>query len=216
MKKKITFFLVLSMFGLGLLTPVVGLAATEDKPETTTDKIEKTLDARYQQYKKDHPTNLTEKQLNRLKNLCTPAQAKTKQLTQVAVDKGDKRSKLYQQIVERVESLVAELKDYDGQAEISIVELEVKTTELKAKVDSFKLDISTYQVALNDLSSINCEEFTDTFKSALEEVREQKAGLVSSSDEIKQLINQSIKPELAKIKEALSEQTDSAGDKDNG
>lgn len=218
MKKTFTVLIAVTLFGIVAITPIaVRAATTEETPKETTtqDKIEKTLDARYQQYKKDHPNALTKAQLTRLKNLCKPAQIKTKKFTEVAVSKGDKRLKLYQSIVTKLEDVTKKLKEYSGDPKPNTIELEVKVTELKAKVESFKVDLSTYQVALNDLSSINCEEFTDTFKAALDEVRDKQKALVTSSTEIKTLINEGIKPELVKIKEVLSAQTDESESQDN-
>ena len=220
MKKKFTVLIAVTLFGIVAITPIaVRAATTEDTTETTKetttqDKIEKTLDSRYQQYKKDHPNALTKAQLTRLKNLCKPAQIKTKKYTEAAVKKGDKRLKLYQDIVTKLEDVTKKLKEYSGETKPNTIELEVKVTELKAKVESFKVDLSTYQVALNDLSSVNCEEFTDTFKAALDEVRDKQKALVTSSTEIKTLITEGIKPELVKIKEALSAQTDATDNQD--
>lgn len=209
---------IVALFAISTIMPSIALAATESNSSntsnTTEDKIEKTLDARYQQYKKDHPNELSKAQLNRLKNLCKPAQVRTKKMTEMAVKKGDQRLELYQKLATKLDDLVKKLKEYTGENKPNTVELEVKVTELKAKIDSFKVDLSSYQVALNDLSSINCEEFTDTFKAALDEVRAKQKLLLSSSDDVRTLLKDDIKPEIVKIAEALGAKTDSSDNTD--
>lgn len=207
MKKLFFALLSVAVFSILAVTPVVPQlvsAQAETDTETTDEKIEKTLDNRIQQYKKDHPNTLSAAQLAKLKGLCKPAQVKTGKFTRTAVDKGDQRLKLYESAVTKLEDITKKVETYNSSADktktINLDELKAQTAELKTKVAKFKVDLSTYQVALNDLSTINCQQFTDTFKSALDEVRETQKTLVTTSNEIQALITDKIKPELAELK----------------
>lgn len=202
MKKIFPVLLSVALFSIFVSSPIIPAFA---QAETTDEKIEKTLDTRIQNYKKEHPSALTAAQLAKLKTVCKAAQVKTNAYTKTAVSLGDKRLKLYEGVATKIDAITQKVETYNSTAEkdkqLDLTNLKAQNSELKTKTAKFKVDLSTYQVALNDLSTLNCQELTDTFKSALEEVRETQKSLNTTSDEIQVIIGTQIPAELNTLKD---------------
>lgn len=208
MRKIFSILLTIAVFSLVTISPVIGYAAT-DSTTQTDEKVQQSLKTRVEKYQKNHPQNMTATQLLRVKNFCKLAQTKTKTHTENAVSKGEKRLKVYNNMNDNLKALIVRMKDKKlNDKDVDTTKLDALMKQLGESIAKFKADLATYQVSLNDVSTMDCQSDPASYKSALEETRANHKLVIADSEAIFKLIKTDIKAELKVIKDALKIEED--------
>jgi len=189
------------------LTPIVlaedsstGTDDTSDDKTTST-----TLKQRVEEHKNAFKIKLDSAEILRLKGKCGSAQDKIKTYRENINANVPARVKAYQNLHNRLTSLVEKLKA----ANIDTATLEQQLTVLDQKIKTFSEDLATYKQQLSDLKDIDCTSDPDGFKAALEAARETRKKLAEEIADIKAYVKDTIKPTLQTIREQLKAQEDS-------
>ncbi len=142
---------------------------------------------------------LTAAEASKLKTKCVAAQGIVK-TQEIKVNSGiTARSKAYDELLSHLDKLIAKLKA----ANVSTTELETERTALKAKIDTFKKDLTTYKVALSDVQALGCLADPTGFKAALEDARTARKTVADDATAIRSYVNDTIKVTLKAIRADL-------------
>ncbi len=177
-------------------------ASPADKAATRADRL--------QQYKDKLQDKLTVAQERRIQGACKAAQTITTKLAANIERVRANRKSAYDNVNSKLKEVVAKIRATD----VDTTELDAAIVTLKSKMDAFMGAVDTYQTTVSDLSEMDCQADPSAFKAALESAKSQRVALVSSSQDIRLYVNNTIKPILKTIKDTLQanrDKTDQAG-----
>lgn len=201
MKRILISFAVVALF---TFTPNVVLAQNTEEQSNgrangRSDRIEK--------YKEEKQSQIAQSRSQRASGRCKAAQNKIASLSTSTSTVITNRKAIYERLNGRLDTLVEKLKltgTDTTQLEASILELQLQTEELTLSLDA-------YDVALDDVASMDCESDTLGFLSALEAARDARKEIFNQSKGVREYVNASLKPELQSIKAALAGGEDEGG-----
>jgi len=155
-----------------------------------------TLQQRVEQYKSQLNANASKADLSRLKLRCSVAQTVLKNLTTRITTAQTNRTKVYSNIDQSLKDLTVVLKEKS----IETTKLEEQTKELNAKINQFNKDAKVYQQAVDDAANIDCTKDPIALKAAIQVSRLKRESLTSEVTDIRQYINNVIKPTLVQVR----------------
>ncbi|MEK7603133.1 MAG: hypothetical protein AAB459_02740 [Patescibacteria group bacterium] len=147
---------------------------------------------------------------SRIKNKCKNSQGKLSSLSGRIKGIKTSRDKVYTNLVDRLTKLSEKIKAKG----LDTATLDGQIAELKIKIESFKTDLAAYNQAVSDLAAMDCAADPTAFKAALDEARTKREALVTKAKEIKDYVNNTIKPTLKDLKKQLEDQEASEGSED--
>lgn len=167
------------------------------QPESETP-VESTLAERLEKRKQAYPVKLNGAQLSSLKARCKASQEKLAPVRDKVIVVQKNRINAYDTLHDRINGLISTV---GGQADTS--KLVQQLTEYEARVDKMEIALAYYRQALNDLIEVDCTADPNGFKSSLEEARTLLTQVLQAATDIRQLIQDSIKPSLVSLRQEL-------------
>ncbi len=201
MNKKVKVLIIALLLPLSIIVPVF-LAQTVSL-DSQVYAQQSTLQQRVEGYKNKVSTPPSQAELNRLKLRCSVSQTVLKGLQARITAAQEKRTKAYENVLDRLNKLDAALKEKS----ISTEKLEGQIKELDAKIKAFNADVATYKQAVEDSAEVECATDPLALKAGLQEARTQNAKLITEVAEIRSYVNNVIKPTLTQVKQDLTAQS---------
>lgn len=161
-----------------------------------------TLQQRIEQYKSKITTQPSKSELSKLQLHCKVAQTNLKTLDERIAKVQTKRTEAYKTINTRLQKQIEVLKD----KKIAVADLEEKVNQFKTDTDKFNADLVTYKQAVADASQVDCGADPLAMRAALQESRNTHARLITELAQIRQNVNNLLKPSLKQVKEDLKAQ----------
>jgi len=194
MNKRFKFLIIIALLPLSIFIPVY-LAQTVSL-DSQVYAQQSTLQQRVEQYKSQLNANASKADLSRLKLRCSVAQTVLKNLTTRITTAQTNRTKVYSNIDQSLKDLTVVLKEKS----IETTKLEEQTKELNAKINQFNKDAKVYQQAVDDAANIDCTKDPIALKAAIQVSRLKRESLTSEVTDIRQYINNVIKPTLVQVR----------------
>lgn len=160
--------------------------------------VESTLAERLEKRKQAYPVKLNGAQLSSLKARCKASQEKLAPVRDKVIVVQKNRINAYDTLHDRINGLISTV---GGQADTS--KLVQQLTEYETRVDKMEIALANYRQALNDLIEVDCTADPKGFKSSLEEARTLLTQVLQAATDIRQLIQDSIKPSLVSLRQEL-------------
>ncbi len=173
-------------------------AAAQSKPAAETETS--TLQQRIEEHKAALTAKLSAVQQKKLQGLCVASQAKINGAVAQADIAIVNRSKVYQDLQTRLDTLVAKL---DSQ-NVSTAQLHNDVATLSSKINQFNTDLKTYQQAVKDTASMDCVSDPTGFKASLEAARADRETVRKDAEDIRIFVTTSLKTSLIAIKDQLA------------
>lgn len=151
-----------------------------------------TLDQRVAQRKAERNVVLVQKDQVRLTSTCVAAQTKIRALQQKTTSAVAEHVKTNQQIDAKLWVMIGKLKI----AEKDTFQFEKQRVALAEKFGAFQQTGQNYNQALDDMAAINCRADLVGFKALLDTARIYRTQLRDQSTDIRNYINNDIKPAL--------------------
>ncbi len=208
--KKYRLFLLLAA-----ITPVFLLGVVKAHADTTSGESNSGTDAqssteaetqpqttiaeRIQQRKDALKIKLTAKQTASLKLRCKASQGVVSSLSGRVKGIETSRAEVYGNITDNLTKLATKLQNKD----IDSNELQGEINTLQTKIANYKTDLSAYKLAVDDLSSLDCQADPTAFKTTLEAARTARQKVEDDVKDIRTYVTDTIKPTLAKIRDGL-------------
>ncbi len=210
---KISFRIAL---GVSLLIPVMAVsivtaheddvAATTSTTTSTTEKKVENPDEKLtiQQRLEKRKTEMNIKQLPNAEKLKITSKCKASQGVISSV-KGrvtgiiTSRDNTYGELTERLTKLNDKLKSQGADT----TQLQAQITVLTAKIETFHNDLDTYQLAVSDLSTMDCTADPAAFKASLESARKARDKVRADANDIRIYVKDTIKPTLQAVRKQL-------------
>lgn len=187
----------------GAPTESDSLRTTTTRPveteEQTEARLEAAMKARIEQRKNELNLQLSAAQRTRLSQRCKPSQTLIRNLNDKVSVYAPQRYEAYDALNEHLAILFRKLESSD----VDTRALENYQTVLVEKISTFKLTMETYQLALSDLSAMNCGADLEGFQATLESARKLREDLAKMSGDIQTYVKESIKPALDPIRQQL-------------
>ncbi len=165
------------------------------EPEVDLQKIKE----RVEKHKAELKIKLTAVQEARLKARCIGAQGIVKLGEDRLKANVPKRVKAYNELQDHLSKLIEKLKTKG----IDTTTLSQQKTVLDGKIASFNTTQSDYQQALSDVRAMDCKTDPAGFKAALETARTKRDAVIQAALDIKNYVQNSIKPTLKTIRQQL-------------
>lgn len=153
------------------------------------------LEERVKERKEHFKVVLSHLEHEQLVNRCRMAQGVLSKLDIRVKDIRTRRNDIYKQLLERLTSLSGILKEN----KIDTTTLDNQITALRGRIDAFNKDLSTYETAINDLSTMKCQQDPVAFKASLLAARAARRQVVADSTIIRSYVVDIIKPTLQQI-----------------
>lgn len=166
-----------------------------EEPSTDATAMKKRLEA----LKTSLKVKLDETTRKRILTKCKPAQTIVETTEKTDASNGTSRSKVYDKVVSKVQSLIDKLKANS----VDTTALETALTGLEAKVATFKTDMTTYRQSMLDLRTIDCATDPTAFQAALTTARTNREKVHADGKDIRAYIKDTLKPALQAIKDKL-------------
>lgn len=157
------------------------------------------LQERVEKYKTQLSEQPSTSELERFKLRCSVAQTALKNVQTRVADVQEKRVNAYTEINNSLDELIAAL----DKSNIDTTDLKVQVTTLKEKIDAFNVELAAYRQAVEDSTSVDCSTDPLALKASIQEGRNRLTTLVSSVTDIKEHINNLLKPSLQKVRADL-------------
>lgn len=183
------------------------LQTTAESAETTdAENPAATREDRVKQYKERRKNAITAVRANRLKSVCKNAQGKLTSLSARVNGVATARENAHKQISERVDAIIAKLQA----ANIDTAALEAVRASIQEQGATVSEQLAAYQLALSDLSEMDCEADPEAFGAALEEARELSMQLRQSAFDFRQAAKEELRTLLQQARSQLPD-ADSSG-----
>jgi len=137
----------------------------------------------------------------RIKLRCSVAQTNAKTLATRLSTVQKNRTAAYDKILNNLNTLVTNL---EKQA-FETTALKENVAMLQTKVDSFKANMSNYQLAVSDMASVDCANDPAAFVAALQAARQAHEALLPQITDIRAYITNTIKPTLVQIRAQIAD-----------
>lgn len=199
MNKIIKIVAVLILLPLSVVIPTLSLESYYAPPTSAQSTTDAALEARKKTYRDALKEDLSTSVQQRIKLRCLAVQTNLKAVDARVQNIQTKRGTAYDNILARLNELVANLKN---QA-FDTTTLEQNVVELTAKVDTYKASMKEYSQAIDDLTVIDCAQDPTSFKAALEVARTNHQKLITSVGDIRTYVTNTIKPQLQAIRAQL-------------
>lgn len=154
-----------------------------------------TLEQRVAQRKAERNVTLTAREQQRLTSTCVLVQTKIRALQQKTTPALDNRAKIYKQIDGKLLIMIGKLKI----AEKDTSQLEKRRAGFADKINAFQSSGQSYSQALDDIAAVNCKADLVGFKALLETARLYRPQIRAQSDDIRNYLNNDVKPAISAI-----------------
>lgn len=181
------------------------MATTSEEPSSTGDtssESSKDLKLRLDKAKSKFAVRLNALEKARISGRCVGAQAKVKSRTVIASKASEARSKVYTNVLTRLNSLATTLDDKN----IDTSTLKAQISELQTKLAILQTAQDTFKQSLSDLHQLDCKDDTEAFKSALEQARADQKTLIESAKSVREYLKNTVKPTLENLKNSADNQ----------
>lgn len=175
--------------------PATANSQAQAQTETTSQRVEKN--------KTKFAVKLTDAETSKIKSKCKASQVIGKALNAQITKKNKTRTETYSTISTKITEAITSLKE-EGK---DVTTLESQSKELSQKIEKYKTDVAAYQVAITDLSEVDCAVDPTGFKAALEASREARKTVAEDVLVIKTYINTNIKKTLKELDETKASTT---------
>ncbi len=180
---------------------------TTESTQTTTEtqptaaEQQAAVKQRMDKRKNEVKATVSAAEKQRIQKNCKNAQGKLSSLRGRITGIETSRSQVYDNLVTRLKK-VSEKAGTTAEG----TELNAQIAELEEMITKFKLDIAEYKLLVSDMADSNCEQDPEAFKDALTLARESRKKVQADAAEIKQYVNETIKPTLTTIKQQKTEE----------
>ena len=179
-------------------TTTTTTTADDDKVDTDPVKVKSRLEG----LKTSLKIKLTTAEQANLKAKCKAAQTIAAKLNDRFGTSVTTRTKAYDNLSKHLTDIIAKLKDKG----VDVTKLQQESTELQAKIATYKTDLASYKQALSDVKTIDCVADPAAFKAALQTARTAHDKLVADAIAVKAYVKDTIKPTLEEIRKSLEAQ----------
>jgi chromosome segregation ATPase len=190
----------------------VAQTSTETKPQLTTE--EKTaLQERISKRKAELKVRISNAEKQRLQTRCKNSTGQISSLSGRIKGIETSRTEVYENLVSRLTKLSDRLQD----RAIDTTEFDAEIVQLQEKIVTFQTDLAGYKQTVSDLDALGADCATDAegFKASLEVARSAREKLKVDVNDIKSFVNDTIKPTLKTIREAIVKE-DGEAESDSG
>lgn len=179
-------------------TTTTTTTADDDKVDTDPVKVKSRLEG----LKTSLKIKLTTAEQANLKAKCKAAQTIAAKLNDRFGTSVTTRTKAYDNLSKHLTDIIAKLKDKG----VDVTKLQQESTELQAKIATYKTDLASYKQALSDVKTIDCVADPAAFKAALQTARTAHDKLVNDAIAVRTYVKDTIKPTLEEIRKTLEAQ----------
>jgi DNA repair exonuclease SbcCD ATPase subunit len=173
---------------------------TQAAEDSTADSANKTeLLKRLESRKAALKTRLTTVEQKRYKERCKNAQGKLSAVSNRINGIETSRNEVHGALISRLSTLQSRLQSQG----VDATKLQTDIDALKAKIETFKVDLATYKQAVSDLAAMDCQSDPAAFKASLETARSALAKLKQDGADIKSYLNDTVKVTLKEIRSQL-------------
>lgn len=210
MNKKFKVLIIAILLPLGVLVPALSMHSYYLPVSSAQNQETGSLKSRKERYKKiveSEEFSTTEE--DRIRIRCLAVQTNIKALNQRLNAVQKRRAKVYDSIISRL-STVAEGASEQG---VGVKSLNQEIDAFSGKVSTYKSTMSDYTQAVADMTNIDCREDPVSFRGALEEARIKHAELITQVIDIREYVENTLKPVLQQVRDALAaSNANSSGD----
>jgi hypothetical protein len=185
---------------------------TTQTQEATEAEINEKFNQRIQERKTEFRSKLTFAKQARIKTVCKSSQGKLSKIQGRINGLETSRSKVYANLIQRLESLSTKLEDKN----VDTTELKSQIAELNILIATFNTDLADYKQAVSDLAEMDCQADAAGFQASLEAAREARAKTAESAKAIRTYLTETIKPTLKEIRQQLNSDTSSEDTTEGG
>jgi chromosome segregation ATPase len=189
-------------------TEAVNVESQLEAMKARREAAKATLQQRLEERKARLQVQLTAARQQRLLERCKPAQARIINLGERINGNVPKRYQAYENLTNRLESLITRLEVHN----VDTAKLQSQKAELEQKISAFKSSLEAYQQELADAGTLDCTADTAAFQASLEAARNTRQDLQQDAADIRTYVTETIKSELAAIRQQLAAQASTEGD----
>ncbi len=147
--------------------------------------------------------NLSATQTERIKSRCKNAQGKIQSLSGRVQGIQTGRQQKYSNLVSRISTLTVRLEA----SAVDTAQLSEQTATLSSLIEAYEAQLANYQVALGDLSAIDCVADPEAFQATLVDARTSLSAVREAMEAIKAHLSEAIKPALQSTRQSVSQQS---------
>lgn len=136
----------------------------------------------------------------RVAGVCKAAQTIVNRLQENLNTATENRSAKYTEVIEKLNTLLTRLQETTADTSA----LEAAITEIDSQANALVAAINSYQLLLDDLASMDCEEDPSGFKAVLSDARTTRGNLVAQAMTLKTYVTEDVRTILSTIKDQLS------------
>jgi molecular chaperone GrpE (heat shock protein) len=183
-----------------IVVPVLSLESHYAPPTQAQTQPDSAQAQRVAAYKAALGRDVQTTEQAKVKLRCSVAQTNAKTLaTRIStVQKG--RNAAYDSILQDLSTLNGKL----NKQAFETTGLQDTITMLQAKVDAYKTDMNSYQLAVNDMATVNCAADPVAFIAALQAARKAHDAVQVEITDIRAYITNSVKPTLVQIRTQIA------------
>lgn len=179
-----------------------GSDSTTDTTDDTLKPDDTNLQTRLAERKSALQTKLTAAQEAKIKSKCRISQGAPVKVLELRIRGVEKsRKEVYTNLVNRLTKLDGQLKAKN----LDTTEFDGELVTLKTKITTFESDLAKYKQALIDLKSVDCVSDPTGFQASLDSARTLRDQVSKDAADVKNYVNDTIKPTLKKIRDQLAE-----------
>lgn len=201
MKKFLKVLALILMIPLAVALPVF-LAQTINEDAKVYAQTADDIQQRIEKYKTQLPEEPTKSVLDRLKLRCSVSQTALKNVQTRVEPVQEKRVNAYKEVNAALTELVTVLEE----ADIDVTDLKAQATVFKEKTDALVVEIDAYKQAVSDAAELDCNADPLALTAAIQEGRNRLTTIVSSVPDIREHVDNLLKPSLQKVKADLQVQ----------
>lgn len=181
---------------LAIVVPILSLESHYAAPTQAQTQPDSAMLTRITAYKAVLGREVLPAEQQRIRLRCDVTQANAKTLATRLENVQKNRNAAYDKILKDLNNLATDL---DKQA-FETTTLKTNIGILQNQVDSFKINMSNYQLAVSDLANMDCPGDPIGFIAALQAARKAHQAVIPSISEIRSTITNTIKPNLEQIR----------------
>jgi hypothetical protein len=152
--------------------------------------------ARISQLKIDYRINLSDAEQELIRSRCSGAQVALGKVLARSQTTSEARSKVYTSVID----VLSNTRVRFDKRQIDVSNLDLLIVQYQQKKQEFDTAITAYQVALDDAIRVDCRQFPNDFRAALEGVRTARKQVVDVSRDIRETTLSTLKTTFDTLK----------------
>jgi chromosome segregation ATPase len=185
----------IKLFGIAILAVIFSTNIAFAQPALQAE-----LNSRVNERKTRLKTKLDERQADRLKQRCAPAQQKLTAVLERFNNSNQPYSAKYESYLARLAKLQTKLKENN----IDTTTLDQQIAEYSNKYQALKDATEKFKQSVNDAKQVDCVSDPDGFKAALDDARAEAQAVRQVRADLQTYAKETIKPSLHSLKESLN------------